>query len=541
MHGAAGSLEMKSIEHYRKNFLNYLNDTLSDQAKAEFEAALSESKELQTEIENYRRVVQMEEETAKENFELDERFVSRVMAEIKYNRSLFSRILMEFKSPSRRFAAGVGGFAVIALCLSLAYGPAYEEYKLRNANLETAVQDSSIPELSRSTSIESEESLTSPEVPLHSSEQEALEPRIQVHKVLPDHLAHLPQELLELDSSDYFRPAVTDSMMRRSTTQTNEMSKWKDLGAGRIRAKRGLLSDSESYHRLLPLRAERHTKPGENSPILTSTEPMSTFSIDVDTESYTNARRFLQQGKLPPAETVRIEEFINYFDYDYTLHDNQPFATSFEVAPSPGYEGAHLFKIGIRARESLSTADVKLQIEFNPEHVAQYRLIGYEPRAFQNQHFANDRTEAEEIRADHAVTALYEILLTGSKAAEGLSPMYRYKQEEKIEKAPTSSFTDELAFLKISYKQPEGGESTTLTFPLSHSKIKNDLSQASDDFLFAAAVSAFAHKLRRSRYAPELTFDQVVELATKGKGQDQGGVRQEFIELVKAANALNRR
>jgi len=571
MHGAAGSIEMRPTEHYRKDFLNYLNGTLSDQARVEFEASLEESKELQAELDNYRRVIQMEKETAKEKFELDERFVSKVMAEIKHNQSLFSKILMEIRSPGRKFSAAIGGFAVIALCLSLAYGPAYEEYKHRIATLDPAVLDSADQELPLSTSIESEQTLRATEVPhdRYSSGQdvdlpkakEAPVPTVEVHKTLPEHLSHVSPELLDPYDPKLGtgRSISVDNLMGTPRTQQepapsrsgqitmDELRGTSRSVEGYIRpgyppsTLRGNKAFPEGYLHMLTSAGEGYGQLGENPPILTSSEPMSTFTIDVDTESYTNTRRFLQQGQLPPSAAVRIEEFLNYFDYDYPSQGNQPFTTNLEVAPSPGYEGAHLLKIGIKARESLSRADVKLQIEFNPEHVVQYRLIGYENRALSNQDFANDSVKAGEIGAGHTVTALYEIVLTGSKAAEELSPMYRDKQEEKVEKKPESSFSDELAFLKISYKQPEGSKSAQLTFPLSHSNVKNDLSQASDDFLFAAAVSAFAHKLRESQYAPDMTFDQIVALATKSKGQDKKGFRQEFIELVKNANAINRR
>ena len=728
---------MKSIKHYRKDFLNYLNDTLSDQAKAEFEASLKESLELQAELENYRRVVQMEKETAKEHFELDERFVSKVMAEIKHNQSPLRRILMKIKSPNRTVAAALGGFTVIALCISLAYGPAYEEYKLKISNQEPAVEDSSIGEPSLST-----------------ESDEAAGAKVEVHETLPEELSHISPELLKPLEDNRNRQNTTSSMQDSDGQVTvNDLfggapnrgghitvdhlfggSSDKESvseAAGEPRSKRAPMADIMPYPMpSVPSSGERYGQLGENHPIMTSVEPMSTFSIDVDTGSYTNSRRFLQQGQLPPSAAVRVEEFINYFDYDYPSQSDQAFTANFEIAPSPGHNGAHLLKIGIKAKESVSDAnetpwnlvflidvsgsmnhpqklplvqsslellankmragdrvsivtyagssrvalpptgvekksdilraittlqsggsthgaaginqaydlaeqsfikgginrvllatdgdfnvgmtsnqdlinliqqkrksgitlttlgygsgnyneammeqlankgngnyfyidnfrearkvfeedlygtlevvakDVKLQIEFNPEHVAQYRLIGYENRALQNQDFANDKVDAGEIGAGHTVTALYEIILAGSKAAEKLSPTYRYKQEEKVEKQPESHFSDELAFLKIRHKQPEGTKSTELTFPLNRSSVKNDLSQASDDFQFAAAVSAFAQKLRGGQYAPDLSFNQVIELATKGKGQDKRGFRQEFIELVKNANAVEKK
>ena len=90
----------------------------------------------------------------------------------------------------------------------------------------------------------------------------------------------------------------------------------------------------------------------ENSWITVSQEPKSTFSIDVDTASYANVRRFLRNGQLPPSDAVRIEEFLNYFDYNYPIQTEQPFSLTYEIAPSPLEPDRHLLKLGIKARDA---------------------------------------------------------------------------------------------------------------------------------------------------------------------------------------------
>lgn len=103
--------------------------------------------------------------------------------------------------------------------------------------------------------------------------------------------------------------------------------------------------------RVIDQNTERYNSVSTNQPILTREQPVSTFSIDVDTGSYTNARRYLQSGHLPPSEAIRLEEFINYFSYNYPVQYEKPFSVSYEVAPSPFRSGRHLLKIGVKAKD----------------------------------------------------------------------------------------------------------------------------------------------------------------------------------------------
>lgn len=449
-------------------------------------------------------------------------------------------------------------------------------------------------------------------------------------------------------------------------------------------------------------------------------KPISTFSIDVDTGAYANARRMLNQGQLPPKDAVRAEEFINYFDYHYGSPKNlkKPFATRFEITPSPWNKNNHLLQIGIKgfqppsgkrpaanlvllidvsgsmdspnklgllkkslklmsgqltaedrvsivvyagaagvileptpgnqkskittalqrlnaggstnggegielayqlaeqamikdginrillatdgdfnvgisnfeslkeliekkrkSRVSLTTLgfgegnyndhlmeqladagngnyayidnikeankvlveqinatlltiakDVKLQIEFNPQQVTEYRLIGYENRQLRDEDFANDQVDAGEIGAGHSVTAIYEITLKGNP---GQLPKSRYTSTTKSDK----KHHNELAFLKIRYKRPNADKSLLLQWPIKKSQIK-PWPQSSSDFRFATAVAAFAQKLRGSRYLGDFDYEQILELAQNNRGKDPHGYRGELIQLISLSKNL---
>ncbi|MEO1598986.1 MAG: VWA domain-containing protein [Pseudomonadota bacterium] len=179
--------------------------------------------------------------------------------------------------------------------------------------------------------------------------------------------------------------------------------------------------------------------------------------------------------------------------------------------------------------------DVKIQIEFNSAAVSEYRLIGYETRALAREDFNNDKVDAGEIGSGHRVTALYEITPAGS-AAKRIEPL-RY-QSERTAVAPLPTEPDEIAFLKIRHKAPDGGPSELTTRPITPNDRRAD--RESD---WAAAVAAFGQVLRGGTYIGEYDLDAVIALAQSAKGQDPYGHRAEFIRLVrlaKSAAALDR-
>jgi Ca-activated chloride channel homolog len=177
--------------------------------------------------------------------------------------------------------------------------------------------------------------------------------------------------------------------------------------------------------------------------------------------------------------------------------------------------------------------DVKIQIEFNPDVVAEYRLIGYENRALKREDFNNDKIDAGEIGAGHTVTALYEIALKGSKGAM-VDPL-RY-QTSTADKPSTGG---ELAHLRLRYKAPSGEDSKLLEWPLQRSAIKVDLAEASERMRFAAAVSGFGQLLKGGKYTGKFGYADVAKLAREARGEDRFGYRAEFLALVKLAQSLH--
>jgi Ca-activated chloride channel family protein len=453
--------------------------------------------------------------------------------------------------------------------------------------------------------------------------------------------------------------------------------------------------------------------------------PVSTFSVDVDSGSYANIRRFLMGGQKPPKDAVRVEEMVNYFAYDYPTPDDKtvPFKTTTHVTRTPwnpdtylleigikGYQpshaqrppanlvflidvsgsmdepdklpllkaGMHLLADQLRADDKVSIVvyagaagtvleptsgadkakidaaldrlqaggstaggegiqlayamakqahiegginriilatdgdfnvgvtdidqlksmiedsrksgialttlgfgagnyndalmeqiadvgngnygyvdslkeakrllvdqldstietiakDVKVQIEFNPAVVAEYRLIGYENRALEREDFNNDQKDAGEIGAGHTVTALYEIALVGSKGLT-VDPL-RYGSGAANQVPASDVKPGEFAFLRLRYKEPDGDVSKLIETPLPTGRLEQPES-SSGDLDFAAAVAAFGQKLRGGDYLKGFSYDQIATLAKETRGPDQDGTRAEFIDLVELAKAL---
>ncbi|MEQ9436935.1 VWA domain-containing protein [Hyphomonas sp.] len=463
---------------------------------------------------------------------------------------------------------------------------------------------------------------------------------------------------------------------------------------------------------------------------LTSEEPVSTFSIDVDTAAYANVRRFLKSGSLPPKDAVRIEELINYFDYAYPQPEagSDPFATQVTMMPSPFNAGRDLIQIGIQGRDidrearppinltllvdvsgsmfsedklplakqairlmleemaptdtvaivvyagaageilaptpvsdkrkivaaledlqaggstaggeglrlayalaeqelkkdavnrvmlltdgdfnvgisdpeqledfvsrkretgiylsvlgfgrgnyndammqkiaqtgngtaayidTLSEArkvladdlsgnifpiadDVKIQVEFNPARIAEYRLIGYETRMLERADFNNDKVDAGDIGAGTSVTAIYEVTPTGSDAAQ-IDPL-RYGEAAKA-----GSTQGEYAFVKLRYKAPGADTSKLLTYPLTEKDRVASVDEAPEWARFATAVAGFGEMLKGGEaLGTGFGWEAIRTLGAGAKGKDEFGYRAEFIELTRLAEtadaqaALNR-
>jgi len=177
--------------------------------------------------------------------------------------------------------------------------------------------------------------------------------------------------------------------------------------------------------------------------------------------------------------------------------------------------------------------DVKIQIEFNPATVAEYRLVGYETRMLQREDFDNDKVDAGDVGSGQTVTAIYEIVPVGGPRAIG---DLRYSRP--VVQAVESNGT-EYGFVKIRYKQPNSDRSQLITTAIDRSSEVRTLAQAPRDARFAAGVASFAELLRGGRYSGSMTYDDVLELVSAARGKDEFGYRTEFIQLVRAAKTAS--
>jgi Ca-activated chloride channel family protein len=186
--------------------------------------------------------------------------------------------------------------------------------------------------------------------------------------------------------------------------------------------------------------------------------------------------------------------------------------------------------------------DVKIQVEFNPNLVSEYRLIGYETRALAREDFNNDAVDAGEIGAGHTVTALYEMTPTSVPQNRIIDDL-RYGEalgasEKAAADTETPQSAEEYAYVKIRYKLPEENTSRLLTRPVTLQDGKA-MEALPDDMRFAAAVAGFAQKLRGGRYINNMDYDAIIDLAKSGRGEDEFGYRAEFINLVRLAKSAS--
>jgi Ca-activated chloride channel homolog len=177
---------------------------------------------------------------------------------------------------------------------------------------------------------------------------------------------------------------------------------------------------------------------------------------------------------------------------------------------------------------------VKIQIEFNPAEVLEYRLIGYENRMLAREDFNNDKVDAGEIGAGHRVTALYEIVPARGRGR--IDPL-RYGALSNAKPKGDSTNIGELANLRLRYKQPDADESRLLEYPILKSSIVAR-EKTTPDFRFAASVAAFGQMLRGGKYTSDFDFDDVQTLAKSALSKDEEGYRREFVSLVKLAQSL---
>jgi Ca-activated chloride channel family protein len=173
--------------------------------------------------------------------------------------------------------------------------------------------------------------------------------------------------------------------------------------------------------------------------------------------------------------------------------------------------------------------DVKIQVEFNPDTVSEYRLIGYETRMLKREDFNNDKVDAGDIGSGHTVTAIYEITPKDSKAK--LNDDLRYGEASPSQ----AQGADEYGFVKIRYKLPGEKDSKLITEPVKINASATTVESAPQEARFTAAVAAFGQLLRGGQYTKSYSFDDVIALGQAAKGTDAFGYRAEFINLVRLA------
>ena len=463
---------------------------------------------------------------------------------------------------------------------------------------------------------------------------------------------------------------------------------------------------------------DKFTSVAENAFKLVREEPVSTFSIDVDTASYSWVRASLNQNVLPQPAAVRTEEMVNYFPYDYAAPRTaeQPFSTNVSVMPSPWSPGRKLVRVGIKGysiqratrpranlvflidtsgsmqepnklplvqqsldllldqldpddtvaivtyagyagtaleptpvsqkhkiravidglgaggstagaegirqayalaeanldpdgvnrvilatdgdfnvgitnqeelkgyierergkgvflsvlgfgmgnyndalmqtlaqngngaaayidtlsearktlvEESTSTLfpiakDVKIQVEFNPATVSEYRLIGYETRLLNREDFNNDKVDAGDVGSGQTVTALYEVVpVGGPRTMDGL----RYGPATK----PEAAHGSELGYVRIRYKLPKSNVSRLIETAIDRRSEYARFEDAPQDARFAISVAGFAELLRGGKHSGNFSYDDVLRIALASRGKDEFGYRNEFVQLVRAA------
>lgn len=175
-------------------------------------------------------------------------------------------------------------------------------------------------------------------------------------------------------------------------------------------------------------------------------------------------------------------------------------------------EARKVFGTGLTGTIYTIAKDVKIQLEFNPQVVKSYRLLGYENRMLNKEDFIDDKKDAGEIGAGHTVTALYEVELVNNNP------------------------TDKLLTLNLRYKEPKGTTSQLMSYPIQ--KTPKSFTQCTEDFRFSSAVVAFGMLLRQSQYKGNATYTEVGKIASSAVGKDKYGYRKEFVQMVQKASSV---
>jgi Ca-activated chloride channel family protein len=180
--------------------------------------------------------------------------------------------------------------------------------------------------------------------------------------------------------------------------------------------------------------------------------------------------------------------------------------------------------------------DVKIQVEFNPGVVAEYRLVGYETRLLNREDFSNDKVDAGDVGSGQTVTALYDVVPVGGPRVLG---DLRYGAQDAADRAASATNASEYAFVKIRYKLPKSETSVLITTPVDRAAEHHRIEDAPADARFATSVAAFGEILRGGRHTGRFGYDEVLKIAAAARGDDPFGYRAEFLGLVRAARTAS--
>jgi Ca-activated chloride channel family protein len=201
-------------------------------------------------------------------------------------------------------------------------------------------------------------------------------------------------------------------------------------------------------------------------------------------------------------------------------------------------EAKKLFVNQVDATLVTVAKDARIQVEFNPGLVGAYRLIGYEKRLMANRDFHDDTKDAGEVGSGHAVTALYEIIPTGSAELEKLPSAGAMRYQPTVT-AGSAGASAEIMTVSLRYKEPDGDKSSLVE--VSARDDAGATKGPSASFRWASAVAMFGMELRGSAFKGLTNWALVDELAREAKGDDRSGLRAEFLELIKIASGSGQR
>jgi Ca-activated chloride channel family protein len=181
--------------------------------------------------------------------------------------------------------------------------------------------------------------------------------------------------------------------------------------------------------------------------------------------------------------------------------------------------------------------DVKIQVEFNPATVSEYRLVGYETRMLNRDDFENDKVDAGDVGSGQTVTALYEVVPVGGPRAIGDLRYSKPAAQPVASPGRENGLGREYGFVKIRYKLPKSDTSRLISTPIDRASEAARFEDAPQDARFATGVAAFAELLRGGKYSGSMTYDDVLRVALGARGEDGFGYRSEFVQLVRAAKS----